>query len=235
MREPHFDAVGATSLLTTVEAFALWDAEFDSPRVTAAIRSRMLEPGILNSGEKLRYASGLQHGTYRGLATVGHGGSDAGYRADYLRFPKQRLGIACLCNLGTINPGLLARQVAEVFLGGAMGPASAPAPANAPPGDGFEPAKGIRPDPALLERHAGTYRSEEIELEYRFYVENGRLWLKRLRWRPVEVVPAVPGGFLFPLGSGRAHLQFSTDGDGAVTSFILDAGRVRNVKFSRVR
>jgi len=80
----------------------------------------MLEPGTLNSGEKLRYASGLQLGTYRGLPTVGHSGSDAGYRADYLRFPKQRLGIACLCNVGTINPGLLTREVAEVFLGDVM-------------------------------------------------------------------------------------------------------------------
>ena len=39
------------------------------------------------SGKKLDYAAGLMMGTYRGLPTVRHGGSWAGYRADLLRFP----------------------------------------------------------------------------------------------------------------------------------------------------
>ena len=33
----------------------------------------------------------LSHGTYRGLPTVGHGGADAGYRSQFLRFPDQHL------------------------------------------------------------------------------------------------------------------------------------------------
>jgi hypothetical protein len=31
---------------------------------------------------------------YRGLATVDHGGADAGYRADLLRFPQQHFSVA---------------------------------------------------------------------------------------------------------------------------------------------
>ena len=41
----------------------------------------MLERGVLNNGQKIDYAFGISHGMYRGLATVGHGGSDAGYRS----------------------------------------------------------------------------------------------------------------------------------------------------------
>jgi hypothetical protein len=46
---------------------------------------------------------------------VDHGGSDAGYRADLLRFPEQHFSVACLCNT-TVNPGQLARQVADLYL-----------------------------------------------------------------------------------------------------------------------
>src|ERR1700692_3452168 len=59
-------------------------------------------------------------GTYRGLPTVSHSGSWAGYRAQLLRFPKQHFSVACLCNLGNANPTRLAYKVAEVYLGDAM-------------------------------------------------------------------------------------------------------------------
>jgi hypothetical protein len=96
--------------------------------------------GALNAGKKLEYASALYVSTYRGLPTVSHGGSWAGYRAQLLRFPKQKLSVACLCpNGGAANPSRLAQKVAEVYLGDQMKPAEerkapdAAAPTPAPP------------------------------------------------------------------------------------------------------
>ena len=43
-------------------------------------------------------------GTYRGIRAVGHGGADAGYRADVVRFPEHDLAIATFCNLSTTYP-----------------------------------------------------------------------------------------------------------------------------------
>ena len=84
----NFDTVGATSLLTTVEDLAQWDENFYHPRVGGPDFVRQqLERGKLNSGKVIDYAFGLALGKYRGLPTVGHGGADAGYRADFLRFP----------------------------------------------------------------------------------------------------------------------------------------------------
>jgi hypothetical protein len=57
---------------------------------------------------------------YRGLAITGHDGADAGYRADFLRFPGEQLSIGCLCNLGSLNPRNFTKQVAEVYLGAKM-------------------------------------------------------------------------------------------------------------------
>lgn len=126
-RVPQFDTTGATSLLTTAEDFGKWMANFDEPLVEPKVIAKMQERGRFNSGVPMDYAFGLQPGTFRGLAITGHGGADAGYRADFLRFPEEKLSIGCLCNLGSLNPRDLTKQVAEVYLGGKMAPVAKPA------------------------------------------------------------------------------------------------------------
>jgi hypothetical protein len=108
---------------TTVEDLFLWDQNFYEPRVgTGEMLGRMQTPGTLQSGKPMTYGLGLQMRDYRGLPTVSHGGSWAGYRAELLRFPAQKLSVACLCNLGGTNPSELARKVAEVYLSSLMSP-----------------------------------------------------------------------------------------------------------------
>jgi CubicO group peptidase (beta-lactamase class C family) len=89
----QFDTVGATSLHTTVEDLALWDENFYKPRVGGPnFAAQMLERGKLNNGEQQDYASGLAIAKYKGLEMVHHGGTDAGYRADLVRFSGTFLG-----------------------------------------------------------------------------------------------------------------------------------------------
>jgi len=48
---PHYDTVGASSLLTTVEDWAKWERNFDDPKVGGkALVEQMLAPFTLNSG-----------------------------------------------------------------------------------------------------------------------------------------------------------------------------------------
>jgi CubicO group peptidase (beta-lactamase class C family) len=113
----NFDTAGATSLHTTVEDLQLWDENFYHPRVGGPeLIQQMLKRGKLNSGELQDYASGLVIGTYKGLPTVDHGGADAGYRADLIRFPEQHFSTAVLCNFADTNPSALAHQVADILL-----------------------------------------------------------------------------------------------------------------------
>ena len=119
----NFDTVGATSLHTTVEDLALWDRNFDDGRVGGQeLLAALLKKGTLSSGEELAYASGLTLGTYRGLAIVEHGGADAGYRANFIRFPDQRTSVVCLCNVSSANPSNLTRSVADIYLADKLGP-----------------------------------------------------------------------------------------------------------------
>jgi hypothetical protein len=114
----NFDTAGATSLLTTVGDLARWHRNFDRPAVGGdPFIAGLLERGVLKNGKPIDYALGLVHGTYRGLRTVSHGGSDAGYRSAFVRFPDQRFGVATLCNIANVNPTEFSYRVADIFLG----------------------------------------------------------------------------------------------------------------------
>ena len=116
---PAFDTPGPTNLFTTVEDLARWDRNF----YTAEIGGRTMlddiqRPAVLQDGRRISYAAGLAYGRYRGHVTVGHGGADAGYRSEFLRFPDQRLTIAVLCNEPSSDPDRLVRSVADLYLEG---------------------------------------------------------------------------------------------------------------------
>jgi hypothetical protein len=142
-----FEQTGDGAVYTTVEDLLLWDRNFYEPRVgTAEMLAQMQTPGTLQSGKKITYGLGLVMTDFRGLRTVSHGGSWAGYRAELLRFPDEKLSVACLCNLGRTNPSELARRVAQVYLGSRMTPESTPTTADF-----------VTLDAAALQSRAGLY------------------------------------------------------------------------------
>ena len=165
-----WEQIGDGSVLTSVEDLQRWDQNFYEPRVgDAHLVEAMQETGVLNSRKKIGYASALMIGTYRGLPTVSHSGSWAGYRAQLLRFPKQHFSVACLCNLGNANPTRLAYKVAEVYLGDAMQKEKSPAAAG-PAGRApiAVPLKNLQ---ALT----GTYRDPVSSDVIRLGVREGKL------------------------------------------------------------
>jgi YD repeat-containing protein len=146
---PNFDTVGATSLLTTVEDLALWDENFYTARIGGqALIDQLQERGTLNDGTQLNYAGGLEIRKYRGLNIVDHAGSDAGYKADLLRFPDQHFSVALLCNLASINPSLLTRRIADIYLASSFSAGSRPAAV---------PALSPQPGSEQLKKWAGLY------------------------------------------------------------------------------
>ncbi len=229
----NFDTAGATSLLTTVEDLLAWHTNFDTKTVGGEdLQAKLLQRGVLNDGTSLEYAFGITHGRHRGLATVGHGGADAGYRADFVRFPDRRLGVATLCNSGAANPAQLSRRVADVFL-----------PADLP-GLTFEEAPGrptqlklpgaavleqtvVKPSADELAAFAGVYRSDEMDAVFRMSVKDGALRLERSKHRPSNLEPVAKDTFR----SVPGMIQFTRGASGGIAGFLLQGGRVKNVKF----
>jgi hypothetical protein len=231
----NFDTVGATSLLTTVEDLALWEDNFYHPTVGGpALIQQLLERGKLNSGEQLDYASGLVIGTYRGLATVDHGGADAGYRSDMIRFPDQHFSVACLCNLASANPSELARKVAEIYLEKEMKPAETLR---------VETEKGVTLTAEQINNKVGTYLNPEDDQVLRVFVKAGKLQigdgsgeesyeLKALSENRFKLLTA-PVNLIFEPSKDENPLQFTMTGrDGkpnhfaSVPSFMPSAGQL---------
>jgi len=228
----NFDKIGAGGLYSTVEDLAKWDANFYSHRVGGDALQRLIHTrGVLASGDTLVYAFGNEVSTYRGLRTDEHSGSMMGYKAHLLRFPDQHLSVIETCNLGSINPGPIARQVAEIYLGDRMTPAR-------PVTDLLMAREtGAQLPPTLtapqMNRLAGSYSSVELGATYRVFVRNGQLMIHR----PIErdTVLLVQSANSFRVAGSALVLHFDSTSATPPESFTIQAGRVTNIRFSRPR
>lgn len=206
---PVFDTYGATSLFTTVGDLLKWERNFADAKVGgSALIAKFTTAGTLADGTPISYARGVVVGKYRGLNTVGHSGADAGYRADVVRFPDQRLAVAAFCNLANINPGQLARQVAAVYLGGEMLPDEADAAPRA-----------IAISAGKLASFAGAYWSSRTDEVWRFRVRGDTLIMQS-----GGGVPLTPVGAERFVGPGGAELTFTGQPNAARQLQVVVAG-----------
>jgi CubicO group peptidase (beta-lactamase class C family) len=228
----NFDKIGAGGLYSTVEDLAKWDANYYSRAVGGdALQALIHTRGVLTKGDTIPYAFGNNVDSYRGLRVDDHGGSMMGYKAHLLRFPDQRLSVIETCNLGSINPGPIARQVAEVFVGDRMAPA-APAPPAGVRVAGINP---VTPTAADVARVAGDWYSEELDATYRIESDGGRVTLRRPNVREVPLV--FRSRDLWRAAgdaqSGAVTLRFEASGEAKPSWFTVEAGRVTNIRFQR--
>jgi CubicO group peptidase (beta-lactamase class C family) len=111
--------LGDGSLQTTVEDLALWVQNFEHNIIGGYGQDFIDEafaPGTLNNGESHGYGFGLFSNEFLGERMIGHGGSWAGYLAELIFFPTQRLSVICLSNCTAFNPMDAAKQVAAIVL-----------------------------------------------------------------------------------------------------------------------
>jgi CubicO group peptidase (beta-lactamase class C family) len=134
---------GAGGLFTSIDDLLHWDDNFYNPAIGGpAFLNFMYARGRLRSGEPLPYASGLIVGRYAGLEAVSHPGSLPGFRSEMIRFPAQRITVACLCNREDEESPLLARRIADVYLEDKLRPMRGAADL-AYPASGFPELDGI--------------------------------------------------------------------------------------------
>jgi CubicO group peptidase (beta-lactamase class C family) len=189
-----WEQTGDGSVLTTVEDLARWVRNLDDPKVGgAALVEELLRKGWLASGEEIPYALGLRHGTHRGLATVGHNGSWAGYRSSLLRFPSERTAVIVLCNAESAEAGTIAKTIADAALAGRFGAVPIPSP-SASPNAGTERRKAPPSSAADRAALAGRYRSDELDAELEVVAEKEILRL-RIRDRDGVLVPIKEDAF----------------------------------------
>jgi len=229
---PNFDVYGATNLFTTVGDLLKWEANFDHPLVgDRRLFDEMETPGRLANGKATSYGFGLGIYRYRGARVVEHEGGDAGYRSYLGRFPERGLAIAVLCNAATANPTLLARGVADAYLGSSLAPVETKvAPKGVPLFDSTLSRRPTAVSSAALAAYAGEYYSEEVDAHYRVAVRNSALSFRTGTSDPTLAWRESPDTFDW---NEYYTVQFTRSGP-RVTGFEVTNDRMRRVKFVRV-
>jgi len=151
----------------------------------------MHRQGVLDSGRKIAYASGLFVGEYKGLREVQHSGGTAAYRGFLTRFPDDGVAVSVMCNAANANPGRLAHEVADLYLADAI---SDPAPFAEPP--------SASSAPEVIARLAGGYRDTRTGQFIEIVAGDGALL-----WLGIELHPAGDRRFASTAG---VELEFET-------------------------
>lgn len=221
--------VGATSLFTTVEDLGRWAVNFENVKVgNERIMQLMDQRFVLNNGDTIDYAFGQGIGKYKGLVNKSHGGADAGYRTFLARFPEQRFSVIVFSNLASFNTGSLAYKIADLYLADqyTQEPDAPAQSSNDTPEPPFDPST------VGLAEYAGSYYSPELETTYTLEVVNDTLTAHHQRHDDIRLHVRASDDFSTTAWwTGR--IKFTRDGAGKIDGFRVNAGRVRNLKFTR--
>ena len=219
------DMIGDGGVYTSIDDMVHWVTALEQDGIRSGLTPILETRGVLNSGEEISYALGQSHGEHRGLATIGHGGSWVGFRADVLRFPSQGTSIVTLCNRADASPSGRAIQVADIVLAEHLAPVSEEPSLEAEDRhERTEPSEINDPSP-----YVGTYYSPELDVNYEFVNTGGSL-VVHVGSNAESELQRISGD---TLAAGSRTFRFSRE-RGGVTGFELDAGRVVHLRFRRL-
>ncbi len=109
--------VGSGNIHSTTNDLLVWMTNFYHPQTGWEDAFQMMQTqGILNNGDTLDYAFGINVNKYKGEQRISHSGSIGGYRSMIQAFPDHELNIAILTNFSTSNVGAKLNKISDVLL-----------------------------------------------------------------------------------------------------------------------
>jgi len=220
----RFDLVGSGGVYSSIEDLYLWDQNFYNNKLGKGgqnIIDKMHEEGFLNNGESSGYAFALNNGTYKGLKTVSHGGSLAGYRAQLMRFPEEKFSVIILANRGDSNPTSKSFQIADILLK-----------------DNFTEDEVVNQDKkdnnALeivhlttneLENFTGHYWNDNDSYSRKIYVKNDTLRYYRSETNESDLIPIKKNEFKMINVGVDLIVKFKSEREHQTMSVIINGGK----------
>ncbi len=226
------DIIGDGSVYTTIEDFFLWDQNFYDNVLgdgSQALIDLMLTNGVLNNGEKIRYAFGVNVDRYRGLKRVSHGGSWVGFRALYVQFPEQRFSVVVFTN-NSISPEAKVRRIVDMYLRDAYTEPPPPEERRTRQPPSREPlTKPKTLTPAQLGELTGVYYSPELDEYATIRMEDESLTIK-LGMTYGTLVSLSPETALWY----NRRLEFARDAENVVTGMTMNVDGAMNLDFDKI-
>jgi len=230
----QLDMIGDGGIYTTIEDFFKWDQNFYNNKLgngTQDLIDMVLTRGKLNDGEEISYAFGLNVGTDRGLKRISHSGSFAGFRTTYTQYPDQGFSVVIFTN-NSISPGRIAGRIADLYLADQF---TEPPPEREERQPRQQRTPQTRPEPITLsasqmQEYVGIYYSDELDVFAAIKMENNNLVMK-LGSTSNNLTAYSPDN----LEWGRRSIEFVRDSQKKITGFILQAGSVQNLRFTKIK
>lgn len=235
LRMSERDFVGAGGVFTTVEDFLKWDDNFYHNRLGKGgpgLIKMFLSTGVLNDGARLRYACGVRLDRYRGLRRMSHSGSWAGFRAAYWQFPDQKFSVVIFTN-NSLRPTMMA-SIVKLYLGDRFVDTTERGASNRPrqvsrPARSVDEAMTLTP--GQLREYVGEYYSGELNTTYKLVLDNHNLVVRLAKTPQSILTPLSKDRF----GVGIRRFEFIRDSQDKISGFLLQAGRVIQLQFERIR
>ena len=229
--------IGDGGVFSSVEDMVPWVSHLI--KGGSAWHDLMLSRGVLDSGEILPYGFGLEHGEQGGLRTIGHSGAFVGFNAGVQTWPEAGTGVIVLCNRSDVDAMGLAEEVGAVGLANRMKNVDKEnAPAQGPELKSETAAMDVFLKQGQQRIFLGKYYSPELEVVWELLEVNGALRL-RIGNRDAGVLRAREPNLLELEGGMTVEklplsLRFEGSSGAHTPSFLVDADRVRNLRFERV-
>lgn len=94
----------------------------------------------------------------------------------------------------------------------------------------FDRIEVATPNATELAAYAGAYHSDELDATYTLSVDDGALTVHRRSAEPQALQPLTRDEF----SAGSMTARFLRAADGTIEGFVLDLGRIRNLRFDRI-
>jgi len=179
---PFENTFGHGALLTTIGDLEKWNRRWTLQTLGEEINRLQKTKVKLTNGKEITYAAGVTVTSVNGFEEINHSGATAGYRAWLAYYPEKELSVVYLSNDGSIDPGTMGRQVAELFLG-KNNPPLPPAPETT-----------LKIDKEQLQKYTGLYIRHINDDVLELYLSSDSL---RVKGMGGGLIPFAPQQFYF--------------------------------------
>jgi len=187
---------------------------------------KLLKKTILNNGDTLNYAFGIENNTFGPVNYWQHTGSSAGFRAAFTWIPETNLVIILKSNYSSFNAIKTTEDLLSILF-------SLPQKAEKQKVNGINPENHLSLDPKDGISWQGDYYSKEMDVMYSFILLENKLYCKHPLRGSTEVKKDLNGNYV--ANPFFTSLRPITDKKGNITHIFMDTSDLIHLKFEKIR